>query len=91
MIRSNKATSVKMIFNFIFIYTLFIINNTYKQSQNELGQKLSNSLRLGFHYLKIIRFLHPRYHSQIIEDSLKIVQKINASVLMKLYDLRQSK
>ena len=43
MIRSNKATSVKMIFNFIFIYTLFIINNTYKQSQTEIGQNLSES------------------------------------------------
>ena len=30
---------------------------------------------LNFSYLKIIRFIHPRYHSKIIEDILKNVQK----------------
>ena len=49
-------------------------------------QKLSNTLRLNFRYLKIIRFLHPCYHPKIIGDILKNVQKISASVLMTLYD-----
>ena len=38
-------------------------------------QKLRSTLRLNFLYLKIIRFLHPRYHPKIKEDILKNVQK----------------
>ena len=39
----------------------------YKQRQagkigRKIKQKLSNTLRLNFCYLKFIRFLHPRYH-----------------------------
>ena len=55
-------------------YTLF-----YKQHQAEIGkknkQKLSNTLRLNFRYLKIIRFLHRRYLPKIIGDILKNMQK----------------
>ena len=32
---------------------------------------LGDTLRLNFCYLKIIHFLHPRYHSKIIGDILK--------------------
>ena len=35
--------------------------------------------------LKIICFLHLRYHPKIIADILKTVQKPSASVLMRLY------
>ena len=49
-------------------------------------QKLSNTLRVNFGYLKIIRFLHSRDYPKIIEDVLKNVQKTSASILMTLYD-----
>ena len=39
-------------------------------------QKLSNSLRLKFCYLKIFCFPHPRYHPQIIGHILRNVQKM---------------
>ena len=41
-------------------------------------------MRLNFRYLKIIQFLHPRYHPKILEDILKNVQKESVSVLMTL-------
>ena len=60
-------------------YTLFYKQHFYKQCQAEIGkkikQKLSNSLRLNCHFLKIIRFLHPRYYPKILGDILKNVQK----------------
>ena len=31
----------------------------------------SNTLRLNFHYLKIIRILHLRYHPKVIGHTLK--------------------
>ena len=71
-------------------YTLFIISNTFisnarlKLEKNK--QKLSNTLRLNIHNLKIIRFFHPCYHPKIIGDIPKNVQKTSASVLMTLYD-----
>ena len=53
------------------IYTLHK-QNFYKEHQIEtdiknqkIKQKLSNTLRLNFCYLKIIRFLHSRYHPKI--------------------------
>ena len=71
----------------------FLLRNKqhfYKQQQAEIGkkikQKLSNTLRMTFRYFKIIRFLHPHYHSKIIDDILKIIQKANTSILMKFYD-----
>ena len=41
---------------------------------------------MTFRYFKIIRFLHPHYHSKTIDDILKIIQKTNTSILMKFYD-----
>ena len=41
----------------------------------KIKQKLSNTLRLDFRYLQIIRFLHPRYHPKIIGDILKMCKK----------------
>ena len=49
-------------------------------------QKLGNTLRLNFGYLKMIGFLHLRDHPKIIGDVLKNVQKTGASILMTLYD-----
>ena len=51
----------------------------YKQHQTEIGkkikQRLSNTLRLNFCYLKIICFRHPRYHPKRIGHILKNIQK----------------
>ena len=44
-------------------------------------QKLSNNL--NFRYLKIICFLHPRYHPKIIGDNLIHVHKTRASALRR--------
>ena len=52
----------------------------------KIKKKLSNTLRLNFRYIKIIGFLHPRYHPKKLEDILKNLQKISTSVLMELYD-----
>ena len=58
---------------------LFYKQHFYKQRQAEIGKKikqvLSNTLRLGFCYLKIIHSLHPRYHPKIIGHILKNKQK----------------
>ena len=51
----------------------------------------SSTLRLIFRYLKIICFLHPRYHPKIIGDILKNVQKLSASGFVTLYDQWQWK
>ena len=51
----------------------------YKQPQavpgKKIKEKLSNTLRLNFWFLKIIPFLHPRYHPKITRDILKMYQK----------------
>ena len=68
------------------MHTFFYKQHFYKQRQAEINkknkQKLSNTLRLNFPYLKIIRFLHSRYHPKIVEDILKNVQKPSGSFLM---------
>ena len=62
-------------------YTLFHKQHFYKQHpwQNykltKIKQKLDNTLRLKFCYIKIIRFLQPRYHLKIVGDILKNVQE----------------
>ena len=51
----------------------------------KIKQKLNDALRLNLHDLKIIGFLHRRYHLKII-DVLKNVPKTSAPVLVTLYD-----
>ena len=47
---------------------------------------LSNTLRLNFCYLKIIRFFfHSGYYPKIIRDILKNVQKITSVYMFKQY------
>ena len=41
----------------------------------KIKQKLSNTLRLNFCGLKIVNFLHPRYHTKIAEDLQKMCHK----------------
>ena len=48
----------------------------------KIRQKLSSTLRLNFRYLKIVCYLHLRYHPEIIDDILKTIQKTTATVLM---------
>ena len=69
------------------VYAFLYTQHFYKQRQAEVGkkieQRLSNTLKLNFCYLKIIFFLHPRYHPKIIGHILKNVQK--ASVFIRLF------
>ena len=51
----------------------------------KIKQKLSNTLRLNFRYLKIIQFLHPHYHIKIIRKYYKKCTK-KQNILMTLYD-----
>ena len=57
------------------VHAFFNEKHFYKQRQAEIGKKikqmLSNTPRLNFCYLKIILFLHPRYHPKIAGDILK--------------------
>ena len=48
-------------------------------NQQKIKQKLSNTLRLKFRCLKIIP--HRLYHTKIIGDIVKNLQKTNVSVL----------
>ena len=70
--------------HYLYMYAFFYKQHFYKQRQAEIGkkikQKLSNTLRLNFCYLKIIRFLYPRYHPKIIGNTLKNVQKTSTPV-----------
>ena len=73
-------------------YAFLYKQHFYKQHQAEIGkkieQRLSNTLRLNFCYLKIICFLHPRYHPKTLGHILKHVQKSKCVYLsiMRLYD-----
>ena len=70
----------------------FFINNTFinkvrlKLEKKKIRQKLSNTLRLNLHNLKIINFHHPRHHAKIIGNVLKNVQKTSVIILMTLYN-----
>ena len=67
-----------------------LVHAFYKQRQTEIvkksGRKLSNTLKLNFCYLKIIRFLHPFCHRKIIGDILINKQKTIVAVSVRLYD-----
>ena len=65
--------------NFLSTTRFFYKIHIYEQRQAEIGkrikQKLRNTLRLHFLYLKMICFLHPRYHSKVIGNILKNIKK----------------
>ena len=69
-------------------YTHFSKQHFYKQRPvvNWQKNKLSNTLSLNIRYLKIIRFLHPRYYPKTKGDTLKNVKKTSASVLMTFFN-----
>ena len=58
-----------------FISNTFISNARLKSAKNQGNAKQYSTLRLSFCYLKIIRFLHPRYHQKLIGDILKMYKK----------------
>ena len=88
-IRSFFSTDISWIFNarnakpklqtFKTHALFFISNNFITNARLKLAKKvkqiLSNTLRLNFWYLKIIRILHPRYHPKIIGHILNNSQK----------------
>ena len=88
---SSIATFPTFCFFYLKFYTLYFYKqHFYKQRQAGIckknKQKLSNTLKLNYCYLKIIRFLHPRYHPKIIGSILKNVPKNKYFCLMMLYD-----
>ena len=73
---------VKVAFAENYTRSSYISNTFISKTRLKLGKNqanLSNILRLNFCYLKIIRFLHPRYHLKTIKDTL--CAKISVSVL----------
>ena len=59
----------KMLKHALFINNTFITNARLKLAKNK--QKLSNTLRMNFCYLKNIHIFHPRHHPKIIGRTLK--------------------
>ena len=59
----------------LLLSTLFILQAAPDWNWQKIKQKLSNTQKLNFRNLKIIRFFHPRYHQKIIEDILKMFKK----------------
>ena len=61
-----------------YVKRFFYKQHFYKQRQAEIGkeikQKLNNTPRLNFCYLKIFQFFQPSYHPKIIGDILRNVQ-----------------
>ena len=70
----------------IRLHAFFYKHHFYKQRRTEIAKKSSNTLRQNFGYLKIIHFLHSRYHAKIIRHTLKISKRLSVSVFMRLYD-----
>ena len=77
---------------YLCLFTRFFYKiHFYKQRQAEIGKKmkqmLSNTLRLNFCYLKIIRL----FHSKITGDILKNLQITSMSVKRRFYDYDNEK
>ena len=75
----------------LFVSNIFISNARLKSSMKQIKQKikqmLSNTLRLNFCYLKIIRMPDPRYHSKIIGHILKNKQKNKSADALEIIRL----
>ena len=61
---SLASVHLKRHMNTFFISNAFISNARLKLAK-KIKQKLSNTLRLSFHYLKTTRLLHPRYRVRL--------------------------
>ena len=73
-VKMLKFSQTKLTQIHAFLKSNTFISNTSCWNWQKIKQKLSNTLRLNFCYLKIMRFVHPGYHSKIIGD-IKNVQK----------------
>ena len=82
----KSSTAYSLITSFFFISNTFLSNARLKLAK--IKQKLSNTLKLNFSYLKIIRFLHP---PKIIGDFLKNVQKNKYVCLIEVIWLKTMK
>ena len=56
------------------INTLFFISNTLRNTRLKLAKNQPKA-KLNFYHLKIICFIHPRYHPKVIGHILQNVQK----------------
>ena len=74
-VKMLKLLQTKLTQVHAFLKSNTFISNTSCWNWQKIKQKLSNTLRLNFCYLKIMHFVHPRYHSKIIGDIIKNVQK----------------
>ena len=78
----NRFISLSFGIGFIInVFSLYgaLLKATPSWNWQKNKQKLSNNLILNFGYLKIICFLHPHYHPEILGDIIKNVQKISTS------------
>ena len=73
VVKSHASKHFVLNTHAFFISNTFISNARLKWEKHQA--KLSKNLRLNFYYLKLVHFLHPRYHPKIIGDILKNVQK----------------
>ena len=79
----------------ISIYTFFLckqhLQATPDWNWQKIKQKLSNTLRLNFCYLKVIRSPHSRYHPKIIGDILKMYKKKEVRLFQRGYMINDYK
>ena len=61
------ASDKKMYTRFDFLKATLLEATPRSNWQKNYAKGKQHPLRLNFRYLKIIRFLHPRYHLKIIE------------------------
>ena len=84
---NNDIKKLSLNYRWILYDTRFFRSNIFRSNTRlKLTKNQAKATQHPEAELKTIRFLHPRYHSKIIGDTLKNIQKISASVLMRLYD-----
>ena len=88
----KKGCLQQLIKNTRFFYKQHFYSNIRLKLEKSIKQKLSNTLRLSFCYLKIIHILYPRYHPKVMVDILKnkpkdmnlCIHKIIRLIIMKM-------
>ena len=73
----SLSFEIGFIINAFFIWSTFINKTKLKLAKNQA--KVKQHPELNFCYLKIVCFLHPHYHPEILGDIIKNVQKITTS------------
>ena len=85
---SRRRISIKISTHIFFISNTFISNTRLKLANHQ--EKLSSTTFTqlnNFCYLKIIWFLHPRYHPKVIVHVQKIVQNSPCACFNKMISL----